>query len=488
MTARVRPYIFYSTTTSLCTTCLRRVEAKIVFQDERVLMIKRCAEHGSETVLISDDIAYYRATRETFLKPPEMPQHYNTPVKYGCPYDCGLCEDHEQHSCVSVIEITDHCNLRCPVCYANSGPERTGYRSLRTVERMLDAVVRNEGEPDVVQISGGEPTLHPELFAILDAARARPIRHLMLNTNGIRIAKDRAFAERLASYCPGFELYLQFDSLEKGALLQLRGADLRSVHAEVLGHCDELDLPVTLVVTVQKGVNDGELGAIVEHALTHRSVRGVTFQPVQEAGRLDTFDPTRDRLTLSEVRRKLLAQTSVFRPQDVLPVPCHPDAIAMAYLLKVGDQVTPLSGEVPLEVLLGAARSTISFERDAALKQAVFALFSTGIHEGAAGASLKTLLCCLPRVDAASAELGYHNLFRVIIMEFADARGFDVRSVKKSCVHIVHPEDGRSIPFDTYNLFYRDRLETERLAPLRLGKRALPLSGPAPATEQTPQD
>jgi hypothetical protein len=253
------------------------------------------------------------------------------------------------------------------------------------------------------------------------------------------------------------------------------------VHAEVLGHCDELDLPVTLVVTVQKGVNDGELGAIVEHALTHRSVRGVTFQPVQEAGRLETFDPTRDRLTLSEVRRKLLAQTSVFRPQDVLPVPCHPDAIAMAYLLKVGDQVTPLSGEVPLEVLLGAARSTISFERDAALKQAVFALFSTGIHEGAAGASLKALLCCLPRVDAASAELGYHNLFRVIIMEFADARGFDVRSVKKSCVHIVHPEDGRSIPFDTYNLFYRDRLETERLAPLRLGKRALPLTGTAPA-------
>jgi uncharacterized radical SAM superfamily Fe-S cluster-containing enzyme len=137
-----------------------------------------------------------------------------------------------------------------------------------------------------------------------------------------------------------------------------------------------------------------------------------------------------------------------------------------------------VAGRIPLEVLLGPARSTISFERDAALKQAVFALFSTGIHEAAAGASLKTLLCCLPTVDATSAALGYHNLFRVIIMEFADARGFDVRSVKKSCVHIVHPEDGRSIPFDTYNLFYRDRLETERLTPLRLGKRALPLASP----------
>lgn len=476
MTSRVRPYIFYSTTTSLCTTCLRRVEAKIVFQDERVLMLKRCAEHGSETVMISDDVAYYRLTRETFLKPPELPQQFNTPVKYGCPYDCGLCEDHEQHSCVSVVEITDQCNLRCPVCYANSGPERTGFRSLELVERMLDAVVRNEGEPDVVQISGGEPTLHPDLFAILDAARARPIRHLMLNTNGVRIAKDAAFTERLATYCPGFELYMQFDSLSPAALLQLRGADLSAVHAEALRRCDALDLPVTLVVTVQKGVNDGELGAIIQHALTHRSVRGVTFQPVQEAGRLADFDPARDRLTLSEVRRKILEQTDVFRPQDILPVPCHPDAIAMAYLLKLGDRLTPLSGEVPLDVLLGPARSTISFERDAALKQAVFALFSTGIHEGAAADSLKTLLCCLPKVDSDTAALGYHNLFRVIIMEFADARGFDVRSVKKSCVHIVHPQDGRSIPFDTYNLFYRDQLESERLAPLRLGKRAsLPL-------------
>jgi uncharacterized radical SAM superfamily Fe-S cluster-containing enzyme len=339
---------------------------------------------------------------------------------------------------------------------------------------MLDAVVRNEGEPDVVQISGGEPTLHPELFAILDAARARPIRHLMLNTNGILIAKDRALAERLAGYCPGFELYLQFDSLRASALETLRGKDLREVHAEVLRHCDELGLPVTLVVTVQKGINDDELGQIIEHALGHRSVRGVTFQPMQEAGRLEHFDPARDRLTLSEVRRKILEQTSVFRPQDILPVPCHPDAIAMAYALKLPGGVTPLSGEVPLEVLLQEARSTISFERDPALKHAVFSLFSTGVHEQQASASLSSLLCCLPKVSAA--ELGYEHLFRVIIMEFADARGFDVRSVKKSCVHIVHPRDGRSIPFDTYNLLYRDQLEAERLVPLqrrpRLGQRA----------------
>jgi uncharacterized radical SAM superfamily Fe-S cluster-containing enzyme len=144
-----------------------------------------------------------------YIKPPEMPLRFNTPMKFGCPYDCGLCPDHMQHSCLTVVEITDHCNLRCPVCYADSGPHRPGFRDLATVERMLDAVVANEGEPDVVQLSGGEPTLHPELFAILDAARRRPIKHLMLNTNGIRIANELGFAERLAS-TGGFEVYLQW--------------------------------------------------------------------------------------------------------------------------------------------------------------------------------------------------------------------------------------------------------------------------------------
>jgi uncharacterized radical SAM superfamily Fe-S cluster-containing enzyme len=169
-------------------------------------------------VLIADDVEYYRRCREIFIKPPEMPLVYNTPVKYGCPYDCGLCTDHEQHSCLSLVEINDHCNLKCPICYAESGPDRLSSRSLSDIDRMLNAVVRNEGQPDVVQISGGEPTIHPQFFDVLDLARTKPIKHLMVNTNGIRIAQDEAFVERLASYMPDFEVYLQFDSFERAAL------------------------------------------------------------------------------------------------------------------------------------------------------------------------------------------------------------------------------------------------------------------------------
>jgi hypothetical protein len=165
-----RPYLYAELTNSLCPHCLRKVEAKVVIQDGNVYLDKRCPEHGRERVLISTDVDYWHQTRR-FLKPGQMPKRFNTPIAYGCPYDCGLCPDHEQHSCLTLLEVTDVCNLSCPICYAESSPRRTTHRSLAQIEFMLDAIVRNEGEPDIVQISGGEPTVHPEFFAILDAAK-----------------------------------------------------------------------------------------------------------------------------------------------------------------------------------------------------------------------------------------------------------------------------------------------------------------------------
>ena len=465
MADRVRPYLFYDVAVSICSTCYRKVEGKVVFQNGGVYMLKRCPTHGPERVLIADDVEYYRKCREVFIKPPEMPRAFNTPVRWGCPYDCGLCADHQQHSCLSIIEVTDHCNLRCPICYAGSGPERAHYRSLDHIGRLIDAVVENEGDPDVVQISGGEPTLHPEFFAILDRAKATPIRHLMVNTNGIRIAQDEAFAERLASYMPDFEIYLQFDSLDRGPLVALRGADLRETRARALERLNRLRISTTLVVTLKKGLNDGEIGPLIDFALTQPAVRGVTFQPIQAAGRLEAFDPATDRLTLTEVRRGILDQTTVFRPDDVLPVPCHPASLAMADALKMDGKVVPLSGLIDPAILIEGSRNTIVFEQDEAVRAGVFKLFATNHSPQSMATSLRDLLCCLPRLEAPAA-LGYQNLFRVVIMQFIDAHSFDVRSVKKTCVHIVHP-DGRLIPFDTYNLFYRDDLEQSRLAPLR---------------------
>lgn len=459
-----RPWTFLELTNSVCTQCLAKVEAKLVQQGDRVYLLKRCLVHGAERTLISTDANFYHLQRR-FLKPGQLPATFNTETKWGCPYDCGICPDHEQHGCLAVVEVTDHCNLSCPVCYADSSPARVTHRSLEHVERMLDAVVRNELRPDVVQISGGEPTIHPDFWAILDAAKKRPIKHLMVNTNGLRLARDPSFAERLATYQPHFEVYLQFDGLTDAPSQALRGEALLSTKLKALEQLEKHQLATTLVVTLKRGVNLDSVGALIDFALTKSCVRGITFQPVQHAGRTEGFDAAEHRLTLSEVRQAILSQTKVFAPDDVLPVPCHPDCLAMAYALKVDGQVVPLTSAVGHEALLSPGDNTITYELSDTIKQRVTALFSTSHSPDSQALSLNQLLCCLPHVEAPKA-LTYANVFRVIIMQFMDAQNFDVRSVKRTCVHIVHP-DGRLIPFDTYNLFYRDGKEHTLLAPLR---------------------
>ena len=413
-----------------------------------------------------------------------MPLRFNTPIQYGCPYDCGLCPDHEQHSCLTLVEVTDGCNLTCPICYSESSPKRVAsHRSLEHIEFMMDCCVRNEGAPDVVQISGGEPTIHPRFFEILDAAKRRPIKHLMVNTNGIRIAQDAEFARRLKDYMPGFEVYLQFDSLRPSRLRELRGQDLTDVRRRALDRLNEHNISTTLVVVLKKGLNDDEIGEILDFALKQRCVRGVTFQPIQSAGRLEQFDPAHDRLTLAEVRQQILRQHSLFKPNDVIPVPCHPDCLAMAYALKsppaeAGSpaRVIPLTGMFDPQLLLHGEGNTIMYEQNRALRDMLMKLFSTGASPTSSAGSLAQLLCCLPQI-AVPRHVTYDNVFRVIIMQFLDAHNFDVRSVKKTCVHIVHP-DGRIIPFDTFNLFYRDqkhayldalRAEQPSLTPLTVG-------------------
>ena len=218
MADRVRPYLFYDVAVSICSTCYRKVEGKIVFEDGSVFMLKRCPVHGSERVLMADDVDYYRRCREVFIKPPEMPLRVQHAGALGLPLRLRAL----RRSSAALLPVA---RSRSPIT-ATSMPDLL--RRQRTVaaavpdarsrsQRLIDAVVRNEGEPDVVQISGGEPTIHPDFFAILDRAKAAPIRHLMVNTNGMRIAHDEEFAKRLAGYMPDFEVYLQFDSFERAA-------------------------------------------------------------------------------------------------------------------------------------------------------------------------------------------------------------------------------------------------------------------------------
>lgn len=464
MSRKTRPYLFYNTTASVCTTCLRRVEAKILIKGDDVFLEKWCPTHGFERVLVSDDAAYYRWCREVFVKVPEMPEFFNTKMEYGCPLDCGLCPDHMQHSCLTVLEVGEHCNLHCPVCYASSSPDKMSFHSLETIEKMLDTVVKNEGAPDVVQLSGGEPTLHPQFFEIIEAARIRPIKHLMLNTNGIKIAKDIEFARKLGALGAGFEVYLQFDGMDDEVNQALRGADLHALRLQALAHLNQFNVSTTLVMTVAEGVNLDQVGDVIAFAQAQDCVRGVTLQPLSDSGRQGVASSA--PLSVSKLRREIANQSSLFTQEDILPVPCNPDTLAMAYALKNGSTFTPITRHITPEMLLGG-KNTIVFERDEALKDSIIKLLATNLSPEMQADCISQLLCCLPQI-VNNEGLSYENVFRVLIVQFMDARNLDLRALKKSCVHMVST-DGKMIPFETYNLFYREGLQ-HRLADLRAGK------------------
>jgi uncharacterized radical SAM superfamily Fe-S cluster-containing enzyme len=448
------PYIFYGQTTSLCETCLEPVPAKVIVEDDCVFYLKRCLDHGVQKILISDDFDYWQQ-QKSWLKPGDRPLGFQSRTEAGCPFDCGLCPDHEQHSCLALIEVNKACNLACPVCFASAEDQHGSHRPLAEIEAMLDALVASEGEPDLVQLSGGEPTIHPEFFAILDAVKRRPIRHVMINTNGLRIAQDPSFVERLATYTPRLEVYLQFDSLNDEALLDLRGARLSRIRRRALEQLEQAGIATTMVAVVKRGVNDHEVADIVSHALEWSCVRGVTFQPVQDAGRNEGFEAGANRVLLSQIRREV-AKAGVFGLEDMIPLPCNPDQICIGYGLRQGPSVTPITSLLPRELLLERP-NTISYEAYPELRAAMLDLLSLATTQCNTEEKLAGLLCCLPQAMVPE-EIGYANSFRVVILQFLDRYNFDLGTVKRSCVHFV-TEEGQIIPFDTYNSFYREGAE-----------------------------
>src|SRR5262249_3094359 len=250
-------------------------------------------------------------------------------------------------------------------------------------------------------------------------------------------AQEPDFAARLAEQKRGLEIYLQFDSLQRNALLDLRGADLRRVRREALESLERHGISTTLVVTVKRGVNDGEIGEIVRHALAWRCVRGVTFQPVQDAGRNEGFDKSR-RVMLSDIRRRIVDESGVFGESDMVPLPCNPETISIGYGLRNGASVLPVTSLIPREEFVAIAPNAITFEKHPVLRDKFVELFSLSSGANNASERLAEFLCCLPKF-AVPAGLSYENVFRVAIVQFMDRFNFFLGGVKRSCIHFVTP-------------------------------------------------
>ncbi len=453
-----RDEVFLELTRSVCPVCKRVIDAELNARDNRVILRKRCPEHGEFEALVYSDADLYMA-QQRYNKPGTTPLELQTEVKEGCPHDCGICPEHKQHACLGIIEVNTACNLDCPLCFADSGHHEAGdgyALTLEQVDFMLDCFVAAEGEPEVVQFSGGEPTIHPQILEFVALAKEKGIRSVMLNTNGIRLARDRRFGEALAELRP--HLYLQFDGFALETHLALRGKDLRADKQRALDRAAELGLTATLVAAIEKGVNEHEVGDIVRFGVRHPAVRSIAFQPATHSGRHVEFDPL-ERLTNADVMKLVAAQAPEwFALSDFVPVPCcFPTCRSMSYALVDGDTVVPFTRLIEIDDYLDYLSNRVI--PDYEVRDALEKMFSSSATPGAE----KSLLACESCGIDLPGELKQleDKVFMLIVQDFQDAYTLNVRQLMKCCVAEIVP-DGRLIPFCAYNsVGYREQVRTQ---------------------------
>lgn len=483
-----RNYTLLGTTQSLWPETLELVPAKIIERRGRVYFRKRHPSGAERTDFVCSDVSHYDQLQ--YSVPAKIPAQFGLEPDKGCPFDCGLCTEHEQHTCIGLVEITSSCNLECPMCYAHSGPGGTHW-SLEESKRAIDRLVAAEGEPEVIQLSGGEPTIHPQFAEIFQYAIDQPFDYVMINTNGIRFAHDAALVELVAAQHKRTEIYLQFDGFNDSVSRALRGESLVETKLKAIERLGKSGLHMTLVVTLQPGVNDDELGAIVKFGLERPFITGISFQPATYSGRYFLPEQLEQRITFPDVIRGIAEQTGgLFTEADFLPLPCaHPNCHQLAYAFRGKDGAIPLTRFFDAKNNLDLLANGISFTRPAVANlmqqylgrqgccaggdcgglvaldgEAEFTPRRNGHFHDSSTELLKLLADGDPHTKklaeefftrAVAQDLGVPDVFRITITNFLDAYNFDVRRLMKCCTHHVLPS-GHIIPFCAYNVLYRD--------------------------------
>jgi 7,8-dihydro-6-hydroxymethylpterin dimethyltransferase len=451
----LKDYKYLQFTQSLCTQCFKKVDAKLIEKNGSVYILKYCPQHGYSEEIIEEDASWF-LNREDYNKPGNV-NHVQTAINKGCPYDCGICPNHEQHTCIGLIEVTQNCNLNCPVCYANSS--EGNFISQAEFEKMVDLFIEAEdGKAEILQISGGEPTLHPEIIRFIEIARQKGVKYVMLNTNGLKLAQDIEFVQNLAHFKGGFEIYLQFDGFKESTYQYFRGSNIYDIKLKAIENLTKYEIPVTLVCTVERGVNDDELGNIVNFGLNQKIIRGVNIQPVAYFGRNEA-PAIKDRLTVSGVINNIEKQTSgMIKKSDFVPLPCNVDRVAITYLYKgKNNTFIPFTRNLNTKNYVPYIRNTFKFEPEELMSDLTMGLLSKdccSIPSLVKGASKFLPLNYFVKSEAAKINFVSENTFRISITSFVDALNFDIKALQKECVHIITP-DLRRIPFSSYNLFYR---------------------------------
>ena len=412
----------------------------------KVFLKRTCSEHGEATVCIASDARFYwlaQGRSQNGCSGSACCSSDGSPAgtlgRNADPGDAiGIQE--KLSTCLALIEIVHSCNLACPTCYADS-PVGAGSHvdavPLENLKQRIQGVIERKGDIEILQLSGGEPTLHPQFFELLEWLQAHAaIRYVLLNTNGVRIANDDAFAKTLSrTFRYGrFQLYLQFDGPQLEGQTFLRGTDLRRLREQCLDRCAEMNLPVTLAMTVTPE-NLPFLWQTIEFGLQRPNVRGVSFQPIFGSGRVPnpaiTSHVSPTRLNTADIILAAVEQSGgQLRFEDFTPLPCgDPNCATIGYLLKVGGRVRSISDFIDFTAVQGFLSDKVGYKLED--------LMRCGCESEPLGELLKRF------------ELNESHTFRLFIKPFMDAWTWDEDRIDRCCTHVIRP-DGKLDSFCRY--------------------------------------
>jgi uncharacterized radical SAM superfamily Fe-S cluster-containing enzyme len=455
------------TTKSICPICYRIIDAKLYEEKGAVYMEKSCVEHGTFKDLCWSDYRIYKQfeaknIEEAGRREPNDGSASISESK-GCPFDCGLCPQHESSTALGVIDVTERCNLRCPICFARSNGNRGGHKKdpdIEEIKAIIDNFAANTNAAGL-QFSGGEPTLRADLPELISYARKK-FDHVEVDTNGLKMAQSEEYCKEIESAGTSV-VYLQFDGVTEAPYEKLRGRKLLGVKKKAIeNHRKAGPKPaIVLVPTIVRGVNDDQIGDIIRFAIENSDIiRGVNFQPVSFCGR--TSYTQNERMTVSDVIGRIEEQTGFIRADDFFPpsrlsvllgtlgkseVGCHFSCGAFSYLVieknrKAGEKVKPITKYVDMERLAAAYKKKKKIPLFAALRS---------IRPG----FLKELFICFIKSHSYRDLSDLHfNLLFIGSMHFMDPYNFDFARLRKCVIHYGLP-DGRIVPFCSYNNIHR---------------------------------
>lgn len=481
---------FLKNTTSTCATCLGLLTVDVVSRDGKVYFKKNCPDCGPQEALVSEDADYY-VRAYSYARAGTEPLVFATQALDGCPTDCGTCSDHEQHTCLPIVEVTDHCNLECPICIVNN--QYANHISNEDFSAVIDTLVRNEGQLESVALSGGEPTSHPRILELLDIASRDEIGRVVLITNGLRLGRDRKFAEEIKRR--GAYVGLQFDGFTADTHEKIRGRDLCEEKAAALAMLKEFSIPTQLIFVAARGVNEHQIGRIVEMFLSEDHFLSLNFQPAAFTGLgggAFPHDPL-DRLTIPGVIAAIEAQTGgLLRKSDFSPLPCsHPQCVSLSYLLKLDDGThLPFGRFVDFTrhgtLLRSSATLGASPEIETALQDVIYDVFSQEdqIERGAdvLKALRRTLDVMFPGHVMSQKEAvraGEGQAKSIFLHHYMDRHDFDLERLRKCCHH--YPQiDGRIMPACGFNMFHRGAAKGQDTPIAPFGKKPWTRDAPEP--------